>query len=381
MNAVRHDEVYEMTQVLYVALELSMNTWKLALGDGSQQRVVSVRGGDVAAVLASVAQARQRWGLAERVPVRSGFEAGRDGFWLHRALTAAGLDNVVLDSSSIEVNRRRRRAKTDRIDALKLLALLIRRDRGERRAVSVVRVPTPEQEDARRLHREREHVQRDRTRVRNRVRGLLATQGVRLQRWTEAAPERLHTRHSADGRALPPDLLQELARLWQLWQLLEQQCKQIEATQRQRLQAGRAAGHGPYALMAQLLQLKAVGPVGAGVLVHEVLGWRRFNNRRELAASVGLVPMPYNSGASSREQGISKAGSRRVRALMIELAWDWLRWQPDSDLSRWYRARFAGSARSRKVGIVALARKLLVALWRLSVSGEWPAGAVAKAAA
>jgi transposase len=378
MHATRNNEVYGKAEALYLAHELSLKTWKLAFGDGSRERMVTVPAGDVEAVLSEVSKTRARFGLPEAVPVRSCYEAGRDGFWLHRVLLEAGVDNVVVDSSSIEVNRRHRRAKSDRVDALKLLRLLIRYWQGERRALSVVRVPPPEWEDARRLHRERENVLKDRGRVRNRIRGLLATQGIVVKDWREASPERLRQRGQGPAGPLGAQLLEELERLWAQAALFDAQLKEVDEKRRAQLREAHAGG--PLELIQLLMQLRAIGDVSAWVLVHELFGWREFRNRRELGACVGLTPTPYASGASQREQGISKAGSRRLRSLLVELAWGWLRWQPDSELSRWFRARFDGGKRARKVGIVALARRLLVALWRLTRTGELPAGAVVKPA-
>lgn len=379
MQATRNSGVYSTVPVLFMALELSEKTWRLGFGDGSRTRQVKVAASDLAAVSEAIAKTKARWKLAETLRVVSCYEAGREGFWLHRALVARGIESQVVDSSSIEVKRQARRAKTDRVDCAQLLLLLMRWWHGDHRALAIARVPSVEAEDLRWLERAREHAQRQRTREKNRLGGLLATQGIRIEKFAQAAPTPLKARRSGDGRPLGVGFLVELERSWHSYQHFDAQVRKIEAEQRQRIKQFSAQGHGPYALMSLLMQLKSVGVQSAWTLVMEVLGWRQFNNRRELAGSVGLTPTPYRSGTIVREQGISKAGNRRVRRLLIELAWLWLRWQPDSALSRWYTAKFAGSQRGRKVGIVALARKLLIALWRFTTEGTVPEGALLRA--
>lgn len=379
MQATRNDELYVLIPVMFLALELSKKTWRLGLSDGIRRRQVQVTGGDIGGVLAAIAQARAKWKLPPCTRVVSCYEAGREGFWIHRALRELGIENEVVDSSSIEVSRQARRTKTDRVDCDKLLDLLIRWWDGERKALSVVRVPSPEAEDLRELHRSRGHAKQQRTREKNRLIGLLVKQGIAIKRIAEAAPAQLKVRRTGDGRLLGPETLADLERVWDSYQHFDAQVRAIEAEQVQRIKTLAAAGHGPFAMTQLLMQLKSVGIQSAWTLVMEIFGWRSFKNRRELAASVGLTPTPYNSGASVRDQGVSKSGNRRVRALLIELAWLWRRWQPDSALTRWYEQKFAGSQRGRKVGIVALARKLLIALWRFTQTGEVPEGALMRA--
>jgi transposase len=363
---------------LFVAFELGESSWKLAftvgLGQRGRQRTVVAR--DLAAVRREVAQAKQRFGLPATCRVRSCYEAGREGFWLQRWLEAEGIENRVVDASSIEVNRRLRRAKTDRMDATRLMVLLVRFWYGERRVWSVVRVPSVEEEDRRHLHRELLTMKRDRTRLANRIQGLLANQGLRVD-WRKPLARQLDALRSWDGSPLPRGLRARLDQEGERLELLNRQIEALEATRRERIRAEKA---GPVVgKVGQLLTLQGVGSNSAWLYVMEFFGWRQFRNRREVGALAGLTPTPYQSGDSHREQGIAKAGNRHVRAMAIEIAWGWLRFQPESALTRWYETRFAhGSSRLRRIGIVALARKLLIALWRFLETGLLPEGAVLK---
>lgn len=379
MQATR-DEVYATVVVLLMALELSNTTWKLAFCDGSRRRVRTVPARSIEAVLAEIAATKAKWNLKGEVEVHSCYEAGRDGFWVHRALLAQGIDNLVIDSSSIEVSRRARRAKSDRVDAEKLLDLLSRFRGGERRALRPVRVPSETDEDVRRLHRERTHLLGVRTRESNRIKSLLALHGIVAERIDRVSGARIERLRDWQGHALLPELRDELKRSYERFEQASQHIKLLEDAQMQRLRAAAGSGCGPFALMHLLLQLKGVGLQSAWQLVYELFGWRKFNNRRQLGGCVGLTPTPYDSGDTKREQGISKSGNARIRALLIELAWSWLRYQPDSDLSRWFDTRFGTGARNRKVGIVALARRLVIELWRMTKTGAVPAGAQLKAA-
>jgi transposase len=307
--------------------------------------------------------------------VRSCYEAGRDGFWLHRHLTSTGVDNRVVDSSSIEVNRRQRRAKSDGLDVRKLLGMLVRYHAGESKVWSVVRVPMVEEEDRRQLHRELRTLKKDRARVTNRIQGLLANQGIRVPKSRDLGAL-LEGMRLWDGSPLPAGLRARLQREWEHAQFLHGKIAEME---RERQQAIRHDRGQAIEKVRQLLRLRAIGPNGAWVYVNEFFGWRHFRNRKEVGAAAGLVPTPYQSGDGSREQGISKAGSRHIRAVAIEMAWCWLRYQPRSGLSRWYQERFGrGGTRARKIGIVALARKLLIELWRFLEHGVIPKGAVLK---
>ncbi len=361
--------------VLYLALELSWKSWKLAftIGAGQKPRIRTITARDVETLMVEIQQAKRRFKLPESAPVVSCFEAGRDGFWLHRYLAKQGVENIVVDAASIEVNRRERRAKSDNLDATKLVTMLIRWHLGEKKVWGVVRVPTVADEDRRQLHRELIELKSERTGQVNRIKGLLAGQGLRID-VDDEFPRRLEELRQWDGVGVPSGLRQRFLREFERWQLVGRQIHDLEAERTRAIRDPRTP-QGEQVLL--LLLLKGIGENGAWLLVREFFGWREIRNRRELASLAGLTPTPYDSGESRREQGISKAGNRRVRWMMIELAWGWLRYQPSSELSQWYQRRFArGNTRLRKVGIVALARKLLVALWKYLETGEVPAGAV-----
>jgi transposase len=360
---------------LYISFELGDKKWKLTTGDGRHSASrYTVDAGDTTAVVDCLRKAKERCKLGAQVKVHTCYEAGRDGWWLHRWLVGQGIDSIVVDSASIEVNRRARRAKTDRLDGDKLLAMLLRYHAGEARVWSVLHEPTPEDEDARRLHRELERLARERIAHTNRIGSLLVLHNLR-PKIIIGGSEWAHwwERHCAQ---VPPMLRAEIERESARLALVKQQVKALEVARRQELADGRQP------LVAQLAQLGAIGPKGAWVLVKEVFAWRRFANRRELAGCLGLTPTPYASGDSQIEQGISKLGNKRARTLLVELAWSWLRYQPGSTLSQWFNRRFAAAGkRMRRVGIVALARRLAVALWRYLEHGEIPAGATLKSAA
>jgi len=375
MTTIREPQTTTTAVRLHLALELSWNQWKLAftIGHAQPPRLRTIAARDLVGLLREIAKAKRRFGLPAGALVVSCYEAGRDGFWIHRWLGTQGIDNCVIDSASIEVNRRKRRAKSDRLDAAKLVTMLLRFYDGETKVWSVVKVPDAAAESRRQLHRELIAVQDERTEHVNRIKALLASQGIALASVTAAFPEELAALRCWDGSPLAGDLQQRLLREFARWQLTDRQVKDLEAERRQRIRHDDTPQIEP---VRRLLELAGVGLSGAWVLVFEMFGWRRFRNRRQVGALVGLTPTPYQSGSSHREQGISKAGNASVRRLMVELAWGWLRWQPMSALSGWYQRRFADhGARARKVGIVALARKLLIALWRYLDQGEIPAGA------
>jgi len=360
--------------VLYLALELSWTSWKLAftVGAGQKPRLRSIAARDTGTLMTEIHKAKLRFGLPEGTPVISCYEAGRDGFWLHRYLRHQGVENLVVDAASIEVNRRKRRAKSDGLDAAKLVGMLIRWHLGERKLWGVVRVPDVADEDRRQLHRELIELKAQRTEHTNRIKGLLAGFGL-AARIDGEFPRRLDGLRQWDGTELPDELRGRILREYQRWELVGRQIHELEAERTRQIRDPETVQG---ERVRQLLQLKGIGENAAWLLVREFFGWRGIRNRRELASLAGLAPTPYDSGESRREQGISKAGNRRVRWMMIELAWGWLRYQPSSELSRWYQRRFAaGNTRLRKVGIVAVARKLLVALWKYLETGEVPAGA------
>ena len=359
---------------LYSSFELGDRQWKITASDGKRNASrYSVDAGDTAALADCLHKAKARFGLGERAQVHTCYEAGRDGWWLHRWLIERGIDNIVVDSASIEVNRRARRAKNDRLDGDKLLAMLLRWHAGERRLWSVLRAPTLHEEDARRVERELDRLTSERTAHVNRIGSLLVLHNLRPAR---IGGRTWSTWWNEHAREVPPALRSEIERERERLALVKQQIKLIEAHKQQELADNK------HPLVALLSRLRSIGTRSAWKLDTELFGWRRFTNRRQLAASVGLTPTPYDSGSSQVEQGISKAGNRRVRSLLVELAWSWLRYQPDSELSQWYQRRFAASGkRMRRVGIVALARRLVIALWRYLQHGEIPAGAQLKPAA
>jgi len=360
---------------LYVAFELGQKDWKLGMtsGFGVPPWVRTVASRDWRAVEEALRQGRRRLGLPREARVVSCYEAGRDGFWIHRALTQLGIANRVVDSASIEVNRRARRAKTDRIDARKLVSLLVRVWGGERDAWREVRVPSVADEAARQVSRERTALTQEQTRLINQLRGWLATWGCALPRRRTGAW--WSTVRDWSGAPLPDQVQGRIARAAARQASLTLQIAALDAQQQLAVQTGPA----PSALR-QLVRLKGVATTGASVLLDEGLVWRAFQNRREIGGLLGFAPTPFNSGESMREQGISRAGNNRLQSVSIQLAWSWVRWQPQSALSLWYRERFGTGKRSRRIGIVAVARKLVIALWRYVTTGAVPLGAILKAA-
>jgi len=363
---------------MFLALELGRREWKLGFATtiAKRPRERGVRAGDVDGLEAEIGRAKRRFGLPQSAEVVSCYEAGRDGFWIHRFLDSIGVRNHIVDSSSIEVKRRRRRRKTDRLDLESLVRMLIRFEGGERRVWSVVRVPSPEAEDARQLHRELQTLKHDRTRVTNRIRALLATQGVLDIELTEDFETHLESMTLWDGLPLPSQTERRLRREWRKVEELSGQIREVEAERRVLL---RTSSDPAVAKVRQLQELCGIGLNSAWLYVMEFFSWREFRNRREVGALAGLTPTPHQSGELEHERGIDKAGNRYVRAMAIEIAWGWLRFQPDSALSLWYGERFAcGSRRMRRIGIVALARKLLIELWRYLETGALPEGAVTR---
>jgi transposase len=362
---------------LYLAFELGKNTWKLGFTIGVAQppRERTIPAGALDMLQQEITRAKQRFGLPADAGVVSCYEAGRDGFWLHRYLVAQGVTNHVIDSASIEVNRRQRRAKTDRLDVHKLLTMLLRHRAGEKKVWSVVRVPSVAEEDRRQLHRELTTAKQDRTRVLNRMQGLLAGYGVQLALQGDVATQ-LEQAQQWDGSPLPAALLRRLKRAWQQVGFLTTHIQTLEAERRALL---RRREDPAVEQVRQLFTLRGIGVNSAWLYVMEFFAWRDFQTPKQVGALAGLTPTPYQSGQSRRELGIAKAGNRHIRAMAIEIAWAWRRFQPHSALSQWYERRFgAGSARLRKLGIVALARKLLIALWRFLKTGALPEGAVLK---
>jgi transposase len=362
---------------LYIALELGQDKWLLACATEAAEkpRLRSMPARDLDRLALEIAKAKARFQLPPDAPVCTCYEAGRDGFWLQRALTSRGIVNVVVDASSIEVNRRSKQVKTDPVDAAKLLNLLCRYHGGERKVWRVVHVPTVADEDRRQLHRSLKDLQRQQTECSNRIKGLLASQGLDAPVDADFRTTLAGLRDWA-GQPVPAGLQQRVLQEFAVWEALHRQVRDAANEQERRLREEQE----PYLeQVRRLMGLKAVGVRSAWILVSELFSWRGIKNGKELGSLVGLTPMPYDSGKSKREQGISKAGNKHVRGVIVELAWLWLRWQPASKLSRWYEQRFGpGNKRARKVGIVALARKLLIALWRYVEHGEVPEGAEEK---
>ncbi len=371
-------ETNASSAVLYMTMELSERTWKLLFATtagGRRERSVPAR--DLGKLFEEIAAAKRRLGLAPAARVISCYEAGRDGFWLDRALRADGIENLVVDSASIEVPRRARRRKTDRIDLVKLMALLLRWAAGERKAWSVVRVPSEGAEDVRQLSRAIERLKAERGGHRARIQSLLATQGLRLvgiggRKWAE----RVAALRTWEGRPLAPGLQCDLVLEGERLALVEAHLAKLKAER----DALVAKSNTPAAVKARrLAELGAIAAESSFVFATELFGWRTFANRRELAGAVGLTGTPWGTGDTLRDQGLSKAGNRRMRTMLVEIAWCWLRYQPRSALARWWQSRAANArGRPRKVAIVALARKLLVALWRYLEHGLIPEGAVLK---
>jgi transposase len=373
----RPSESTAMSTCLLLAFELGERKWKVGFttGFGQAPRIREIPAGAVDQLLDEIRRAKTKLHIAPDAPVISCYEAGRDGFWLHRYLLAHGITNYVVDSSSIEVNRKARRAKTDRLDLGGLLTLLARYRQGDERAWHVVRVPSVSDEDARHLHRMWETVQHDRTRVINRIKGLLVTMGLRFP-LDEKFVGRLELARLWDGKPVPDGMKQRLTREWDQLRFLETQREELDAA-RMALKPDPQTPTGTYVITLQTL--RAIGPIGAWMLATEIFGWREIHNGRELGALIGLVPSPFQSSETAHEQGISRAGNKHVRRLMVQLAWSWLHYQPQSALSQWYHTKFGkGGRRLRRIGIVALARKLLIALWRYVETGTVPEGAILK---
>jgi transposase len=363
---------------LCMAIETGASEWKLyfslGLGQHPRERTVPARRMD--RLMTEVARAKEHFRLAADAPVASCYEAGRDGFWLHRALRAEGIANEVVESSSIEVKRQKRRAKTDGIDGGALLRLLWRYHNGEREALRIVHVPSPEAEDQRELHRELTTTKQDRNAVTNRIRGLLAKHGISLPKLKDL-PAQLPKLRLWNGGPLPKWITERLQREWRKVEQLVQQISEIRAERRRLLREGRDQAT---ECARELIKLRGIGENAGWLFSAEFFAWREFQNRRQVGGLAGLTGTPYQSGGTNREQGISKAGSRWIRGMVVEVAWMWLRYQPQSELSRWYERKYGhGSSRMRRIGIVALARKLLIELWKYLKTGTPPAGALLKA--
>jgi transposase len=373
-QAVLGIEPITESRTLHVALELSSSKWLLAFSDGSstKPKIHQIDAGDVNALDKKIAAVRKAYRLATG-PVVSCYEAGRDGFWIHRMLEARGIRNTVVDPATLARGRVGRSPKTDKLDAVALVQMLVRAERGERGVWTFVRVPTEEQEDPRRLARYRHVLMVECGQHGNRIASLLLTVGVKVD-----YPQRTTLAHLAglkqwNGTPLPSGLVEELELEIQRLVLVRAQLAALD----KKLKV--ATELDP--LSKKLMSLKGVGEKSARILSTEC-GWRDFRNGREVGAFAGLVGTPFRSGSLARDQGISKAGNRRVRRVMVELAWFWVKHQPTSELTKWFHARIGAkpTSRQKRVAVVALARKLLVALWRCMKYDVIPAGAELKAA-
>lgn len=369
---------------VFVSLELSRSSWvitSLSPGNGEKMSKRAVSGGDVAGLLARFSQLKEKAlaRMGREFPIIVIQEAGLDGFWIHRALQAEGIESHVVDPASIATSRRRRRAKTDRLDGEALVRALLAYKRGEPRVCAMVKAPSHEEEDRRRITRERKVLTSERVRHVNRIKGLLFAQGISgYEPLRRNRRERFEELRTGDGRVLPEHLKAQIGRELDRLELLLEQVKAVEAERDAMLAT--AQGAATPASVAMLLAVKGIGPEFAAMLWSEGL-FRHFDNRRQVAAYAGLAPTPWQSGSVDREQGVSKSGNPRLRTTMVQLAWLWLRHQPQSALTRWFYERVErNGGRMRKTTIVALARKLLVALWKYVTAGVVIEGAVMKAA-
>ena len=368
---------------IFISLELSRSTWlitSLSPDGGEKMSKHSVRGSDVAGLLQRFSQLREKAAkrTGRHVPIVVIQEAGLDGFWIHRMLEKEGIESHVVDAASIATSRRHRRAKTDRIDGEALVRALLAYKRGEPRVCAMVRVPTPEEEDRRRISRERKTLTAERVAHVNRIKGLLFSQGVEYEPLHRNRRARLEELRGRDGRPLPEHLKRQIDRELDRLELLLEQIKVIEADRDAMLAPANEAEVPTPAKM--LMDLKGIGAEFAAVLWSEGL-FRDFANRRQVAAYAGLAPTPWQSGTVDREQGVGKSGNPRLRTTMLQLAWLWLRHQPNSTLSRWFHERVSRSGgRFRKTMITALARKLLVALWQYVTAGVVIEGATIRTA-
>lgn len=379
MQPTQGNDITATEGTLCVAFELSKASWKLALHDGKRDApaIITVKAEQAAArldeAMAVIEATKRKWGLTAATPVVVVYEAGQDGFWIARELLQRGVEVKVIDPASLPVQRQARRAKTDRLDAIRLVNSLRAWLRGERDTMHVVQVPSEQAEAQRQLVRDRGELQKEITQHEDRMRKLLRTVGC----WDAIGTDfdqrlakgqvRCHK-----GQALPAELMMRLQREYARLALAQQQLQVLEKTLVQQLPAP-AQGK-----ITHLSRLRGVGQVGAMRLVLELF-WRKFDNRRQVGACVGLVPQPYDSGESRVDQGISKQGNRRVRSLLIEMAWMWLRYQPQSALAAWFAQRTQGqNKRGKRVAIVAVARRLVIDLWKYLEHGLVPAGAAMK---
>ena len=377
MAQTTHHETYPVDPTLYIAIELSSSIWRLAQSAGGKNvRHRKVPSGDFDRLQREIEEARRYLRLPPTCRVLFVQEAGRHAFWIHRELELLGWESLVIDAANVRVHRKSRRAKTDRIDADVMVAELVRYDRYDQRAWSVVRAPSREAEDQRRPTRELRRLINEKSQHEARIRSLLIQQGIKIRSWVNLE-ERLDKLKNPARKGLPRHLKEEIKRELQRLALVKEQIKGIKQEQQAEMEAQetRAAQ-----IAAKLSRLKGIGIRISTVTSAEMFSWRRFQNRKEVGAFPGLCGNPYNTGVSVREQGIGKSGHRQLRAMLIEAAWSWVRWQPDSDITQWYRRRWAHDPRRKKAGFVAVARRLLIQLWHFVEHDVVPKGAILEAA-
>lgn len=365
---------------ILIALELSNSLWLVGtrMPGAQKSHMHRVSAGDTAALLSLVTglQSRQRT-QGKPAPIAVCFEAGRDGFWIHRLLTAHDIPTYVVEPASILVNRRAKRAKTDRLDAEGLLRVLAAYLAGDSQICSMVHVPTPDEEDGKRVHREREHLVQERTRIENRISALLITQGIRARPSLRSWERDMAALETGDGRKLPRHLAAEVNRLRRRLVLVRDLICELDTERDEYLAT--TSGDAITTKVTALSEIYGIGDNFAAVLAREVF-YRHFGNRKQLASYVGLTPMPHQSGNVDKDRRIGRAGNARARKTLVQAAWLWLRYQPESELSAWFRQRVGElKGRTRRIAIVAMARKLLIALWRYTETGEIPAGIVFRA--
>lgn len=365
---------------LYTAFELADKKWKLVFSDGDMNRIryKNIEAGVLPQMHDAIDSARSFFKLPDDCEIYSCFEAGRDGFWLHRYLTENGINNKVVDSSSIEVPRRKRKAKTDKIDARKLLMMLIRYHVGDCGIWSVVNVPPEYIEDLRRINRELDRLRKEQTMHTNRIGSQLVRFNIRDVAINRNFPKLLETLTDWNGRKLPPHLKDELSREYERWAFVHQQILELERKRKKMVAEGKGR---EMEQVRRFMLLCGLGIEASWLFAVELFSWRNFNNRKEVGGFLGLCSMPFDSGDSKRDQGISKAGPRRIRAMANQISWLWMRHQPASKQTQWFNERFAGGGkRMRKVGIVGVSRRLMIELWHYIEHGVVPEGAKMKAA-
>ena len=370
-TTTKHDK-----ETIVMAIEVSNSNWLLGFSNGEKKSIRNVKAWDLEHFEKEVEKAKTKLKVDGKAVIHCCYEAGRDGFGIHRYLESVGIHNNVIDPSSIDRDRRWKHKKTDRIDVKKMIELQEMRYYMDNKKYRVVRVPSVEAEDERRLHREWDRLKKERTGHINRIKSLLVMHGIKVK--SVQSLDIVEIRDWANN-PLPPMLREEIVREQERLALVEKQIRTIRQKREQRIKHPENRSD---EIVCRLLMLKSIGPQISWTLVKEFFGWRTFKNRKQVGSLAGLTGCPYNSGTMNHEQGISKAGNCQVRTLAIELAWLWLRWQPNSKLSKWYNERFGDSGdRLRRIGIVALARKLLVALWKYIEFGIVPDGAVFKTVA